>query len=120
MYSASSATHAAALRRPLTVALTALLLAAGAPVQAGPAISGPSTARVAQNTVFSGAGFAPNTPLTVAVAAPGQVNAHFSAVAGADGNLSYTLIPHTAGRYSLKVIDGSGKVLTSTSVHAIP
>lgn len=110
-----------ALRKPLMVVIAVLPLIMGAQgANAAPALSGPSTARVAQAATFNGSGFAPNGAVSISVAASTAGEAHFSAVATADGKLSYSLTPSVLGMYTLKVLDPSGKVLATTHVHATP
>ena len=110
-----------ALRKPLAVAIAVLPLIMGnQSANAAPAFSGPSTARVAQAANFSGSGFAPNSAISISVAAATAGEAHFSAVAAADGKLSYSLTPTVPGMYTLKVLDTSGKVLVTAHVHATP
>ena len=83
-------------------------------------LSGPSTARVAQQVTLNGSGFAPNSALSVSVTTPDAVEAHYGAVARAEGSLSYTLLPATPGRYLIKVLDSSGKVLATVNLFATP
>lgn len=85
-----------------------------------PTLSGPSTARVATVAKFSGSGFAPNKALSVSVTAPDKREAHFGAVTSADGSLTYPLLPSAPGPYLLRVLDTSGKVLTTLTVHVAP
>ncbi|NRF67656.1 hypothetical protein HLB44_11735 [Aquincola sp. S2] len=121
MKSATSATTpAAASRKPLSAAFTALILVAASSIQAAPALSGPSTSRVAQATPFTGSGFAPNSALSVAVIAPGAPEAHYSTVADAQGTVRYTLYPAVPGAHTLRVLNSAGKVLISVNVHATP
>ncbi len=109
------------LRKPLAVAILVLpLVLAAQAASAAPALSGPSTARVAHAATFSGSGFAPNSAVSISVAASAGGEAHFSAVAAADGRLSYNLIPTVAGMYTLKVLDTSGKVLATAHVRTTP
>ena len=104
---------------PLLAVIAALPLVAGAQ-SATPSLAGPSTARVAQTSTFSGSGFAPNSAVSIAVTAPNATEAHYSAVAGSEGMLSYSLTPSAPGQYTLKVLDTSGRVLVSLNVQAVP
>ena len=83
-------------------------------------LSGPSTARVAQQVTLNGSGFVPNSAVSVSVTTPDAVEAHYGAVARAEGSLSYTLLPATPGRYLIKVLDTSGKVLATVNLFATP
>ena len=81
-----------------------------------PHFSGPSMARPAAPTTFSGKGFAANAAVTVMVLAPSGAAAGFSAVTSADGALSYTLVPSQEGAYTITVTDSGGQALAKLVV----
>ena len=105
------------LLKPLAAALVALpLLASAQPSK--PTLSGPSVVSSAKQVEFSGRGFAPNSAVSVSIARAGGAEAHFSAVVGADGSLSYKPTVGAAGPHVLKVLDSSGKVLATANFMA--
>ena len=63
---------------------------------------------------------APNSALSVSVTGPDSSEAHFGAVTSPGGSLTYPLLPLAAGRHVLRVLDASGKVLTTLTVYAAP
>lgn len=102
------------IARPLAavVACLPLLLAAQ---QTTVSLAGPSMVNLSSSAVFQGRGLAPNSAVSVAVTAPNGVESHFSAVADASGQLSYSVAPASAGKYALKLLDSSGRLLSSTN-----
>lgn len=89
-------------------------------LHAAPALSGPSVVSLAQPVKFSGSGFSPNSAVTFAVRAPDGAEAHFSALVGADGSLSYSLVASQQGRYSLRVLNTAGAALSEVGFIAAP
>ncbi len=81
--------------------------------QSGPSIAGPSVVRTAEMVVFTGRGFAADSPLSFAVVAPGGAESVYGAVASAQGTVSYQVSPRVAGAHTLKVLDTSGQVLAT-------
>ncbi len=108
---------------PLLVALALGATAVGAQAQklspVAASLAGPSVVKSSTAAVYSGTGFAPNAALSTAVKAPGGIESHYSAVAGADGKLSYRLQPGTSGVYTITVLDSGGLALSSTRVNVI-
>lgn len=107
------------LVQPVAIAALVGPLVAWAQV-AQPVLSGPSTAKAAQEITMNGAGLAPNSAVSVVVRAPGLPDAYFGAVVGSDGNLAYRYVPRTPGQHVLKVVDTAGKELASALVMVAP
>lgn len=105
--------------RSLVLGLGALILAAAA-MAASPYFSGPSVAKPAAATKFDGKGFAPNSAVTVVVTSPSGATTSVGAVTGADGALSYTLVPSQTGAYSITVADSGGRALAKAVVAVLP
>jgi hypothetical protein len=84
-----------------------------------PTLNGPSTAAAEQTVTFSGRGYAPNTAITIAVVQPGGLETHFSGMVAADGTVSYTLKPASAGLHALKVLNSGGVVLAKTVMNVL-
>ncbi len=101
-------------------ALTSGLLLCAVAFAAQPFFSGPSVAKIAAETTFSGKGFTPNAAVTVMVKAPNGQASGFSAVVDADGSFSYRITPQSGGAYTLTVTDSSGKALASAVFAALP
>lgn len=85
--------------------------------QAPVSLAGPSSVRIPSKAVFHGAGLAPNSAVSVAVLLPNGVESHYSAVVDAEGKLTYSLAPASAGMHTLKVLDSGGRVIGSTVFH---
>lgn len=98
----------------LIVTSAFLSLAHGAP-----ALSGPSMVQSAQPVVLSGSGFAANSAVSISVTNPGGTEAHYSAVTGTDGRISYTVVPSALGMYTVKVLSSSGATLSETRFHVM-
>ena len=107
------------LCKPLAVvALCAPLLAMA---QAGGlSFSGPSIVPLSKGAMFTGRGLSPNSAVSISIVAPGGAEATFSAVVAADGSLSYSLQPVAIGMHALKLMDSSGKVLSTLNFQAAP
>lgn len=99
----------------LLVATSALLSVA----HGAPSLSGPSMVKSAQQVVLSGSGFAANSAVSISVTNPSGVEAHYSAVTGADGKISYTLVPSAPGVYTVKVLSSGGATLSETRLHVM-
>ena len=100
--------------KPVVLGLLCLPLL-GAAQANKPALSGPSMVQSAKTVEFSGSGFAPNSAVSVSIARAGGAEAHYSAVVGADGKLSYKTAAAAAGPHVLKVLDSSGKTLATVN-----
>ncbi len=85
-----------------------------------PYFSGPSIAKPAAPTKFSGQGFAANAAVTVMVKAPDGAAAGYSAVTKADGSFNYTLVPSQAGAYTITVTDSGGATLAKAVLAVLP
>lgn len=81
--------------------------------------SGPSMTRLQQAATFKGKGFAPNQAFNVAQESPAGTSVA-GVVSGADGALSYTLVPGVAGAYTLRVTDNAGQTLAKATVAVLP
>ena len=103
-----------ALLKPVVLGLICLPLVVSAQANK-PVFSGPSVVQSAKTAEFSGSGFAPNSAVSFSIARAGGAEAHYSAVVGADGKLSYKASPAGAGPHVLKVLDSSGKTLASVN-----
>lgn len=84
-----------------------------------PSLAGPSLVQSSKGAVFTGQGFKPNSAVSIALRTSAGVESHFSTVVAADGSLSYRIESQPAGSYSLKVLDTSGKALSSTNFHVV-
>lgn len=87
--------------------------------QGAPSFSGPSMVKSAQQVVLSGSGFAANSAVSISVTSPSGIEAHYSAVTGADGRVNYTLVPTTPGVYTVKVLSSGGATLSETRLHVM-
>ena len=87
--------------------------------QGAPSFSGPSMVKAAQQVVLSGSGFAANSAVSISVTNPSGNEAHYSAVTGADGRISYTLVPSAPGVYTVKVLSSGGATLSETRLHVM-
>lgn len=112
-----SARQIQAVRGALLAVALALPITVGAQFYT-PVLSGPSTARIAETATFTGSWFAPNISLTIAVVAPNGTEAHFVVMTSPEGSMSHALTPTLAGKYTLKVLDSAGAVLTQADVFA--
>lgn len=106
--------------RCLALGFSAALLAASAWAGDAPFFSGPSMAKPATPTLFSGKGFAPNAAVTLMVRDPSGSTAGYSAVTSPEGVFSYQLLPSQAGIYTLTVTDSGGRQLASATVSVRP
>ncbi|WP_310386388.1 hypothetical protein [Roseateles sp.] len=88
-------------------------------VAAAPSFAGPSMVEATKAAVFTGKGFKPNAPVSIALRTPAGVETHLSAVVAADGSLNHRVQPQGPGPYSLTVLDSGGKTLSSTNFHVM-
>lgn len=103
--------RARALKSLLSLAFagaTALSTVASAQAQ-GSAIqfSGPSVVR-SEPGEYTGRGFAPNQPVSIAVRAPDGKEAVFGAVADAQGKLSVRVSATMAGEHTIRILSTRG------------
>lgn len=113
--------HQAVGHRVPKVLLTLTAIAFSALTWAGtPSFSGPSITKPATPAQFQGLGFAPNAALTVLVKAPGGATSGFGAVAGPNGDFSYTLVAAQTGAYTVTVTDSGGRPLATATVAVLP
>lgn len=82
--------------------------------------SGPSVVRANAMATFEGGNFKANLPVTVVVSAPNGTESSYGAVAGADGKLSFSLMPVVKGNYRLSVNGSDGKPLVGATLIANP
>lgn len=102
------------LRSAIAAAITLPLLI-GSAQAAEPSFTGPSMLQANKAAAFVGRGFVPNAPVSIALRNPHGAEAHFAAVVGADGSLSYRVQPRGPGNYTVTVLASSGKVLSTAS-----
>jgi hypothetical protein len=81
-------------------------------------ISGPSVARAGSTVTLSAKSLPANAAVSLAVTQPSGREAHYSAVAGADGTLSVTIKSGEAGAYRVRVLDSGGRELSATTFNA--
>jgi hypothetical protein len=102
-------------------ALGAFVLVLACNASAAPHFSGPSLLKRDTPTEFQGKGFAPNSAVTVVIASAktGAAASH-GAVVGPDGQLRYTVTPHTEGVHTLTVTDSGGRQLVTVDFNVAP
>lgn len=110
--------HATARVTRLAAALILCTAAAGAVQAQTASFAGPSMAQANKSAAFKGTNFEPNTPVTVMVKSPSGLEAGYSAVVDAQGQLVYAFTPTEDGVYALRVIAGKGKVLATSNIIA--
>ena len=103
---------------PMAAALTSAIVPIAAQAT-GASIAGPSVVRPAEVAVFSGRGFAANAAVSISITTAAGAESVFSAVAGADGTLSYQLSPRAHGLHVLRVLDSSGQELAKVNFIAM-
>lgn len=107
---------------PRTFRSVAVLIATSAFLSlahGAPALSGPSMVKASQQVVLNGTGFAVNSAVSISVTNPSGNEAHFSAVTGPDGRISYTVVPSAPGLYTVKVLSSGGVALSETRFHVM-
>lgn len=84
-----------------------------------PSLAGPSMVPASQAVVLNGSGFAANSAVSISVKSPSGTEAHYSAVIGPDGRISYTVQPYAPGTYTVKVLSSGGAPLSETRFHVM-
>lgn len=109
-----------AIRSLRLAALVSMLAVVGSPALSSEkaSVSGPSVARAGNTVTLNARALPGGAAVTLAVTTPGGREAHYSAVAGADGTLAVPVKAGAAGIYEVRVLDSGGRTLASTSFNA--
>lgn len=97
--------------------LTAVCLALPAQAQKA-SLTGPSVAKVGTVVELSMKGMRANSSHSVAMLRPGAPEAHFAAVADANGTVSHRFTPMSRGAHEVRVLNSKGQVVGSARVMA--